>query len=238
MLLRVTNRCYGGCSHCMIDASGPEGDHMSEETFEKTLDFLNRTKTLAVLLSGGEPFEHPNIFDMIDQLERRSHVFVASNGHFILDDELTEKVRRSRVPVQVSCDPRYYRKKLERCQFPDPQFYFEDKLLSLFPCRRTKEAGHTSTRQNPMCFNVRSAIRAMGLTNGSMLLTSRAIICSPSINVDGTVRAGEADTCHQIGTVDSTPQEIEEALVGMRCGKCGVGGHLSTTHLRAIGGRI
>lgn len=238
MLLRVTNKCHGGCSHCMIDSSGPDGEHMSAETFDKVLGFLHRTNTPAVLVSGGEPFEHPHIFSIINKLSRRGYVFVASNGHFILDDELTERIRSSGVAVQVTCDPRYYGKKLDRYQFLEPQFHFEDSLGGIFPCRRTKEAGLAPSRQSPMCFNIRSATRARGFVDGVVLLTRSARICSPSINVDGTVRAGETDTCHQIGTVDSTLQEIEMALVGMRCGKCGTGGHLDSTHLAAIGGEI
>jgi hypothetical protein len=63
-------------------------------------------------------------------------------------------------------------------------------------------------------------------------------MCTPSVNIDGTIVAGEADTCHHLGTVSSTVADIEEALCTMTCNKCGLGKLLSPMHLEAIGGKV
>ena len=36
MLVRITNRCQMGCSHCFTDST-PEGQHMTHHTFEQAL---------------------------------------------------------------------------------------------------------------------------------------------------------------------------------------------------------
>jgi len=243
VLIRITNRCYSGCPHCMIDASGPTGEHMSMETFEEAMGFVHRTGTRVLLVSGGEPFEHPQVFEMVERLKAfamENIIMVAfiSNGHFIFDEEKLAKVRQTDIGVQVTCDPRYYPRLLLREWFLDEQFTFEDRLRLIFPCRRTREAGIVATKSAPNCFNLRSATRSHGFMDGSALLTMQGRVCAPSINVDGTVRAGEADTCHQIGTVRSTVEEINDAILMMRCGKCGLGADLGERYLEAIGGAV
>lgn len=241
MLLRITNRCHSGCSHCMIDGSGPEGEHMSMSTFERALDFIDRCDTKVLLVSGGEPFEHPQVFEMAEMLkslalERMLMVSFASNGHFVLDDDLHNRVRELGIGVQVTCDPRFYPRLLFKERFQHPGFFFVNGITTIFPCRRTREKGIVSNKTSPLCFNIRSATRQLGFATAVAMLTLQMRICSPSINVDGTVRAGEADTCHQIGTVDSTVAEISDALCSMRCGKCGLGDSLPKKYLDAIGG--
>jgi sulfatase maturation enzyme AslB (radical SAM superfamily) len=61
MLIRVTNKCTMGCRHCMIEASAPDGEHMTSEMFEKALDISSLLYSHVILLSGGEPFEHPRM---------------------------------------------------------------------------------------------------------------------------------------------------------------------------------
>lgn len=240
MLLRITNRCHSGCSHCMIDASGPEGEHMTEETFVDAARFVLKAKIPVLLVSGGEPFEHPQVFEMAKVLEQVAPmVTYISNGHFALDDEKAETIKKMGLKVQVTCDPRFYPRILMRERFMDnPNIYYEDRLRVIFPCRRTREAGIPYTRFSPGCFNLRSATRSHGFTVGSTLLIQQGKMCAPSINVDGSIRAGEIDTCHQIGTVKSAVWEVEENIRNMRCGLCGLGADLSKMHLDAIGGSV
>lgn len=39
MLLKITEKCSMGCTHCMNNAT-PDGQHMSEKVFDDSLDFL------------------------------------------------------------------------------------------------------------------------------------------------------------------------------------------------------
>jgi hypothetical protein len=240
MLLRITNRCMGECPHCMIDGSGPDGDHMTMDVFERALEFIGRSGVRVLLVSGGEPFEHPQVFEMAERLreialERVLFPAFASNGHFALDEEKLERVRATGIGVQVTCDPRFYQRILLRERFQGDQFTYEDRLRVIFPCRRTQENNIVTTKNYPNCFNIRSVTRQMGFRQGAFLLELKGRVCTPSINIDGTIVAGEADTCHPIGTVDSDLKEVEENLKIMRCDQCGLNVNLSRKYLEAIG---
>jgi hypothetical protein len=218
----------------MVDASGPEGAHMVMDDVMAAAKFISDSKAPMLLVSGGEPFEHPQIFEAAAFLKHAAPMVVyASGGNF--DNEKLETIKRLGLQVQVTSDPRYYPRPQPRERFSGSVFY-EDTIRAIFPCRRTREAGIPSTRYSPGCFNLRSATRVHGFTAGMWLLAKMGKVCAPSINVDGTIRAGEADTCLQVGTVRSPVAEVEAALRTMRCGRCGLGCHLSAEQLNAIGG--
>ena len=240
MLIRVTNKCTMGCSHCMIDGSSPDGEHMTTEIFDKALQLSYLIGARAIILSGGEPFDHPDIFELIAKTQGRGFVtMVASNGLFALDSEMRNRVARCGALIQVTNDPRYYPRNLSiiRSLFEENDFAFEDHIRLIFPCRRTKASGFEPTRQSPMCFNLRSVTRSYDLISALSLLQMQGKLCSPSINVDGTVRAGEADTCFKLGTVDSVEGDLDEAIRTMHCNRCGLQDNLQPPYLEAIGER-
>jgi hypothetical protein len=113
---------------------------------------------------------------------------------------------------------------------------FTDQITHIFPCRRTREAGIESNRKAPSCFNIRSVSRQYDIISAIAALGgTRGEFCKPSIDVDGSIRAGETDTCFKIGTVDSTENDLDEALRTMRCNRCGLVNKLDNMHLEAIG---
>jgi len=238
MLIRITNHCTMGCKHCMIDASGPDGEHMSLETYEKSLELSYLLGARALILSGGEPFDHPDVFKFIALAQARSFItLITTNGLFALDPEMRRMAAQSGAMIQVTNDPRYYPRYLGLVReiFTDNDFSFEDHIQQIFPCRRTREAGIPSTRYSPMCFNMRSATRAYDIISAISVLQTQGKLCSPSINIDGSVRAGETDTCFKLGTVDSTEGDLDEAYRTMHCNRCGLVKNLGPNHLAAIG---
>jgi hypothetical protein len=238
MLIRITNHCTMGCSHCMIDKSGPDGEHMSLETYEKALELSYLLGARALIISGGEPFDHPDVFKFIALAQARSFItMVTTNGLFALNPEMRRMAVQSGAMVQVTNDPRYYGRNLGLVReiFTENGFAFEDHIRQIFPCRRTEESGITPTRHSPMCFNMRSATRAYDIISAISVLQMQGKLCSPSINVDGSVRAGEADTCFKLGTVDSTEGDLDEAYRTMRCNRCGLMDNLGPKYLAAIG---
>ena len=244
MLIRITNRCSMGCKHCMVDASGPDGEHMTMETFKAAVEFAKSVAAKVILLTGGEPFEHPELGEMAAHLRRldKFHVYhqatiVTSNGTFIDDPEKVKLAHWLGLPIQVTNDSRYYPKILDRSKFRDiPDLSFESTLRVIFPCRRTKENRIKPTRVSPMCFNLRSTTRSLGgLPGGLRQIEMLGKHCSPAINVDGTIVAGEADTCHPIGSVHDDVLTIERNLKTMKCNRCGLNANLSPLHLKAIG---
>lgn len=235
MLIRITNRCHMNCSHCMIDASGPEGEHMTHDTFERALDLRARLEARITMLSGGEPTDHPDFFELatkaLEAISDSLGVYIlASNGLFVLDDqkyadmcELTQKGCGFLV-VQITNDSRYYSRNLALVQerFDLPHWRFTDHLRQIMPCRRTHENNIEPSRVVPLCANLRANTRRHGLLRSVVALESVMRTCSPSVSVDGSVRAGEMDTCYKIGDVTDSVETLESNLVNMTCNACGL----------------
>ncbi|MCB0586590.1 MAG: radical SAM protein [Phaeodactylibacter sp.] len=83
--LSITTICNKTCPYCFAEDSRTQYDKanafMPEETFDRTLEFLERSGIGQVRLLGGEPTIHPDFIKMVDKaLERKFHVLIFSNG--------------------------------------------------------------------------------------------------------------------------------------------------------------
>lgn len=216
---------------------------MSLETLSQTLDFVEACKVRVLIVSGGEPFEHPEISSILKmcaefQARTATVVTVCSNGMFALDEEKFELADRCGLVVQVTNDKRYYGRDLWliKHKFDRPLMCFEDRIRSIVPCRRTRENGIQPTRLSPMCYNLRSAVRAVGFEKALNALEAYGKYCTPSVNVDGSICAGEMDTCFKIGDVSmKPPEDLVDGVRGVRCSKCGLRNNLSPFHRAVIG---
>lgn len=235
MLVRITNACRMNCSHCMINAV-PNGEHMSMETFDDTLEFIKDVGIPIIMLSGGEPLEHPQFFEIAEKVKRAGlHGAILSNGMFLSDTSLRERVLALGMTVQVTNDPRYYPEGIE--EFDHPLLAYEHQLRVLTPLGRAVGGGFEFNRLSPMCYNLRSATRGLrSFKEALMLLRSKVKMCTPSINVDGTISAGESVQCYRIGSVRSKAGELAAGIMNMKsCNVCGLESNLSAEHKRAIG---
>lgn len=254
MLIKVTNRCSMGCSHCMEDST-VKGQHMTEEVFHKALNFTELAEGKAwskgcpprILLSGGECTEHPDIVRFIEIVVEYDLIpFIITNGMWLGNKELREAILRPEWPqlfVQVTNDKRFYpNAPAERVE--DPRICYVDSLTLLMPLgRATRKNFKTDLppRKSPSSFNLRSITRTLGsFEDALVVLRTNAAIglsgnCSPSISDNGDVVAGETRNCFKVGTVDSSMEEITKNLIEMRCNRCGLVDNLSPMHKRAIG---
>jgi hypothetical protein len=252
VLIKCTNRCGAGCSHCMEGSTKAE-PHMSLETFDKALDFSERIEGLAwragyrlILMSGGECTENPHFLEMLDRVEKRGLVpAIITNGLWLNDPVLRGEILRPGrlVRVQVTYDSRFYVTLPPRIE--DDRVFYVDSLTHTIPVGRFKGKRHPDLpeRQYPASFNLRSLTRSLSDVRQAILqIRLRAMVgsmsghCAPSISHDGAFVAGENRTCFQIGTVDSSPEEVTRAVLDMRsCDRCTLERNLSQEHRRAIG---
>lgn len=259
MLIRITNQCNMLCSHCMIEGVSADGEEMDSSTFIRALGFAEVSGSKLVLISGGEPSLHSRVIDFIDLAMSHPAAFIvvmATNGIRLMDDlEFQEKILQLAskpvlgLHVQVTNDPRYYPKPIEfNFETKNHKVLYETRIPSLFPCKRTKnldkrtikwrqeDAVPAPEKQAPTCFNLRSATRRIGSHQTAIqYLEQHGRCCCPSIDIDGTVHAGESDTCYKIGTVSTPPTRITRAIEQMTCSKCGLVDNLSRVHMDAIG---
>lgn len=233
MLVRITNRCRMGCRHCMIEA-GPDGEHMALDTFEKIIDLIDRRQLMLLMISGGEPLEHPQFFEMVKLAERVPVKVILSNGMFLADEDIRDRVLALDIPIQVTNDARFYPQRVPIIQHPN--LGYEENIRTITTLGRAKTNDIKTNRIAPMCFNLRSIVRKFNCFWPSVMqLRSMNKMCIPSINVDGSIVVGESSCCYKIGTIESTDQELTQNLLSMECNQCGMEDGLSPMHLHAIG---
>jgi len=239
VVIRITNKCLMGCSHCMID-SKPDGSNMNDLVFEQCLGFVDRIKPKVLIISGGEPTMHPNIVEWVNKLKHpRRMIILASNGMFLEDGEMIEKIKglcdSDFFMVQITNDKKYYPKKIKIVNLPG--FVYIDKIEVMSNNGRAKQNKLNITRNSPMCFNLRSIARSgqvSDLKEAITLLESRHKFCQPSINYDGTISAGESSDCHIIGNMYDSNEDIFNNLRSMKCDNCNSLKNLSVLHRNCI----
>jgi len=217
----------------MIDAT-PDGEHMSVETFTKVLALIKQHQLMFITVSGGEPLEHPDFFELINLAKEQTTVIVLSNGMFLEDQATRDRVLELNVPLQITNDPRFYPKMISK--FKHPLFGYEDHIRTIASLGRAKENGLVTNRIAPMCYNLRSFVRKLNCFWQSVFqLRTMGKFCSPSINIDGSISAGESSCCHRIGTIESSDRELTQNLLRMECNLCGMEDKLKPMYRQAIG---
>lgn len=101
LVIFVTDSCHSKCLHCGIwRIKSPVFLPLS--TFMRVVDDVDRS--VDIVVTGGEPLEHPQIEEMISFLaSRRKSFTLLSNGSY--PEKLIDLVRRYHVPeVILSCD--------------------------------------------------------------------------------------------------------------------------------------
>lgn len=153
MLIKITNFCSLGCSHCM-ENSTIKGEHMTEDAFRRALDFTERVEGLAyqiglprrLLLSGGECSEHPEFLKFLDIADQRKFsLFLITNGMWLSNKKIRDRVlaRQQPIFVQVTNDKRFYPKKPP--VFKDPRVVYVDELTVMMGLGRA----NGPRRENP-----------------------------------------------------------------------------------------
>jgi hypothetical protein len=218
----------------------PAGEQMSMPIFIKTVAFIERVYKgiKIIMISGGEPTENPLLMDFINIL-KDWNVIVMSNGLFLQDksyQELSDALLASNISLQIYNDPRYYPIKVEPKSHP--KIIVGDKINLMSPFGRAVKNGLKIERQSPSCFNLRSAARTLNdLSEAVIALRMSGKMCTPSVDVQGNVLAGESRFCRKIGTVESSNEEILHNLLTMDCNKCGLEDNLSPVLKDVIHGK-
>lgn len=255
MLIKITNRCGMGCSHC-FEESTPAGEHMVWDTFQRALDATRRIESLAyragclpfVLISGGECTEHPDVVKYVEEVVRQKFLpLLITNGMWLGDPELRKALLRPEWPflsVQVTNDARFY--PTAPTHWDDSRITYVPALTTLVPLGRASRKDLTAkgvpSKNAPPSFNFRSLMRSFGSIERAVAeLRLRAMVgksghCIPSISATGDIVAGETNLCWKIGTVDSSNEELARNAIAMgSCNRCGLESNLTEPQKRAIG---
>lgn len=83
-LIQITEKCNLHCAHCFISA-GKSGGLMLLKSIEDTIipTFL-KAKVVSVTLTGGEPFTHPQIIEIVKQFSKANiRIGICTNATLI-----------------------------------------------------------------------------------------------------------------------------------------------------------
>jgi radical SAM protein with 4Fe4S-binding SPASM domain len=104
-LLQITERCNLNCAHCFLSA-GPMGDHMLIDDIRNiVMPRLKECRVISITLTGGEPFLHPEILDIVSLfMANNIRVGICSNASVIKQEQIEALVKIGNVHVNVSLD--------------------------------------------------------------------------------------------------------------------------------------
>ena len=238
MLIQLTNRCHMNCPHCMQD-SNPNGPHMSDETFHQLLHFCEVAQPYVVMLSGGEPTEHPKWNEYARELLSLPSVKVMAiltNGAWIEDSKtriaMAKLIRshKGRVQVQVYTNPKYYRNHqwtVEheaqfrsigcRPDFNDPLF-----MQDLGRARKNCVAETQYSERVPSCTNSHLlAQQTTSLPHFSAATIASGKMCRPLIDVNGGIHMSESWLCPTVAHItDGINVAFQKMRASRPCGGC------------------
>lgn len=246
MLLAVTDYCSMGCQHCFGDHT-TAGAHITREQLIKNLEFaysiLKNIPLSMLMITGGEPFEHPHIREVLEVIGQYNKkypkipVTIATNGYTMANDiDLMNWYREyvkshKSILTQVTAVKEFYPKHLT-----DKNLYYLGKIknctvideaeeIFLYPQGRALNLEDPIWQTNaPKCVNMRLIANQLPTSDFNQIiqtLTSMNKYCTPRINVDGSISMGESALCPPIGTVDR-PELLFENIKNSRCGKCSI----------------
>lgn len=233
MMIKITESCSMGCTHCMNNAK-PCNKHMSEETFKDALQFQLKHGGPFCILTGGEPTEHPQFMKFVTMaLETRCHVTVTTNGVWMQDKYITVDGLCDQYAGpfwQVTSDKRYYPVSIDTTLpvFHRPNVVVCDELGPIYPQGRAVTNGLHCEAKGSKCFNIRAVVKqlydqhgdrlTLDFVNGMMLINQR--MCTPHITVSGDIKLGESDLCPVCSNIYKPEKEIIQDILHFRCGQC------------------
>ena len=104
-LLQITERCNLHCAHCFISA-GNYGETMPVGIIRNVvIQKLKECRVISVTLTGGEPFTHPDIVEIVSLLRNAGiRVGICTNGTLISQDKIKSLAKIGNVHLNVSLD--------------------------------------------------------------------------------------------------------------------------------------
>ena len=231
MMIKITEKCSMGCSHCMNNATS-NGKHMNFEIFQNVIKFQKKYGGPFCIITGGEPTEHPQFeYFLRYALEKLENCFitVTTNGVWMQDHfdyiKWMNSVYGVRLMFQVCNDKRYYPTVID---WNNPVFEFNnvitcDKVEHIYPQGRALSNGLEWESKCSKCFNIRAItkqclIKDLGTIIG--MLGVRQKFCTPHIAIDGSIKLGESDLCPPCSHIDKKHSEIIKDILNFKCNGC------------------
>lgn len=239
-MIKITERCTMGCSHCMNNAM-TSGKDMTTDILRHSLDFLKDNNIGKVfILSGGEPTEHRKFDEMMQTIidwqkdnQYLHSIFVTTNGENIANDwkyyvDLRNRFKLVNINLQfqISADVRYYPRRIpvHKRIFREEGFLLVDDCVEqIYPQGRAKENDIPWQSKCSKCFNCRAISHQKEnctLQDIEVTLFSYGKFCTPHVSVDGDIKLGESDLCPTCCSIFDSSDVIMQSIKEFKCNQC------------------
>lgn len=99
IVLELTNRCNLKCQYCSI-----EKDNIKDMSLD-TINYLKKLNIETIILSGGEPFLHPQFEEIIELCcQNFKQVGITTNGTLITENFIEKILKFKNLTIQISID--------------------------------------------------------------------------------------------------------------------------------------
>ena len=249
MVIKITEKCSMGCSHCMNNAL-PTGKHMSFDTFKDVIKFQKQYGGAFCIISGGEPGEHPKFLEFFKYaLQELPGVYftIATNGTWMPNhyDDISNLIDvYDNIMFQVTTVDEYYPTKID---LSNPVY----SLPNVIVCREIENMyGQGRALTNHLeyhnkcsrCMNLRLVAHQCTTKNFGVvlgMLAVKGLFCTPTINIHGDIKLGESDLCPICSSIYKSEQEIMNDILNFHCHQCDhINKNLSKQCLDIIGGEV
>lgn len=234
MLIKITDKCSMGCSHCLSDCT-PNLYDMELNTFIDVMNFYDkycRNILKPIFISGGEPTESSIFMDVIRYLIDNNYseipIIITTNGLWLTKNEwLAEELEKflPNCSFQVVVDDRYYPIHVNE---NSPVFNHDNVVLchdviAIYPQGRALNNNLPFQVKASKCFNIRAITKqkiGASLSDIFQAMGLCAKFCTPHIDIDGNIKLGESRLCPICSNIYKTEAEIINDIIAFQCHQC------------------
>ncbi|MDD4157221.1 MAG: radical SAM protein [Candidatus Cloacimonetes bacterium] len=105
IVIGITSRCNFKCSFCYSSSSGQDVSELNYETIKDIIDQGYGMGVQVIAISGGEPFLHPEILEILEYAKKKCNVLIVSTNGFFINKDMAQKIKDIGVDnVQLSIE--------------------------------------------------------------------------------------------------------------------------------------
>jgi radical SAM protein with 4Fe4S-binding SPASM domain len=101
----VTRRCQFNCVHCRANAGNGNREELTTQQCKKIISSVAKFNKCVIILTGGEPMERSDIYELIKYgRERKLRMVMASCGYLINEEAITRLKKAGVLALSLSLD--------------------------------------------------------------------------------------------------------------------------------------
>lgn len=231
MLVQITNTCNMGCPHCLQNST-PHPQHMTWEHVLRARWFAHKSGCSVVLISGGEPTEHPRFKEIVELFLEFKYVMIASNGQWQSDERKVSEIsyllrKHKNLMMQITSNPKIYPHQVDLKwfkKFPNVTVHTgEIHMKALGRAANNKEFSRMAAEDSSTmsCLSSIAISAQVPYLQAIGIMELRGMFCHPLVDFQGNLHWSESWLCPAFGNIDEEFDDLALKAGKWRpCCKC------------------